>query len=64
LGGCRQPFETLQSIQLAIKGNTLILDIKPFFEQTVDLTMIQRVMIPGKLAQSYCQELSKSFRSE
>jgi len=64
LGGYRQPFETLQSIQLAIKGNTLILDIKPFFEQTVDLTMIQRVMIQGKLAQSYCQELSKSFRSE
>ena len=64
LGGYRQPFETLEYIHLAIKGNTLILDIKPFFEQTVDFPLVQRVMIPGKLAQSYCRELSKSFRSE
>ncbi|MEN9988354.1 MAG: hypothetical protein RLZZ585_1393 [Bacteroidota bacterium] len=64
LGGYRHPFETQESIQLTIQGNTLILDIKPFFEQTVDLTLIQRVMIPGRLAQSYCRELSKSFRSE
>jgi hypothetical protein len=64
LGGYRAPFETVQSIQLPILGNKLILDIKPFFEQTVDLPLIQRVMIPGNMAQSYCQELSKSFRSE
>ncbi len=64
LGGYRQPFETLEYIQIPIKGNTLILDIKPFFEKTVDLPLIQRVMIPGNMAQSYCQELSKSFRSE
>jgi hypothetical protein len=64
LGGYREPFETVESIQLPILGNKLILDIKPFFEQTVDLPLIQRVMIPGKMAQSYCQELSKSFRSE
>jgi hypothetical protein len=64
LGGYRQPFETNESIDLAIKGNSLILDIKPFFEQTVDFLLVQRVMIPGKLAQSYCRELSKSFRSE
>jgi hypothetical protein len=64
LGGYRQPFETLESIQIPIKGNTLILDIKPFFEQTVDFTLVQRVMIPGKLAQSFCREVSKSFRSE
>jgi hypothetical protein len=64
LGGYRQPFETLEAIHLPINGNTLILDIKPFFEQTVDLALIQRVMIPGRLAQSYCRELSKSFRSE
>ena len=64
LGGYRQPFETLEAIQIPIKGNTLILDIKPFFEQTVDFPLVQRVMIPGKLAQSYCRELSKSFRSE
>lgn len=64
LGGYRDPFETVESIQLPIHGNKLILDIKPFFEQTVDLPLIQRVMIPGKMAQCYCQELSKSFRSE
>jgi hypothetical protein len=64
LGGYRQPFETLVPIQLAINGNTLILDIKPFFQKTVDFTSVQRVMIPGKIAQSYCLELSKSFRSE
>ena len=64
LGGYREPFETVESIQLPILGNKLILDIKPFFEQTVDLPMIQRVMIPGKMAQSYCRNLSKSFRSE
>jgi hypothetical protein len=64
LGGYRQPFETLEAIQIPIKGNTLILDIKPFFEQTVDFPLVQRVMIPVKLAQSYCRELSKSFRSE
>lgn len=64
LGGYREPFETVESIQLPILGNKLILDIKPFFEQTVDLPLIQRVMIPGKMAQSYCRNLSKSFRSE
>lgn len=64
LGGYRQPFETLLPVQLAIHGNKLILDIKPFFEQTVDFPLVQRIMIPGKLAQSYCRELSKSFRSE
>ena len=64
LGGYREPFETVESIQLPILGNKLILDIKPFFEQTVDLPLIQRVMIPGNMAQYYCQELSKSFRSE
>jgi hypothetical protein len=64
LGGYRQPFETLLPIQLAINGNKLILDIKPFFEQTVDFTSVQRVMIPGKIAQSFCRELSKFFRSE
>ncbi len=64
LGGYRLPFETLLPIQLAIHGNKLILDIKPFFEQTVDFTSVQRIMIPGKIAQSYCRELSKSFRSE
>ncbi len=64
LGGYRQPFETLEAIQIPIKGNTLILDIKPFFEQTVDFPLVQRVIIPGKLAQSYCRELSKSFRTE
>ena len=64
LGGYRQPFETTQSIQNPIKGNKLILDIKPFFEQTVDFTLVQRVMIPGEIAQSYCRELSKSFRTE
>jgi hypothetical protein len=64
LGGYRQPFETLVPIELVIKGNTLILDIQPFFEQTVDFSSVQRVMIPGKLAQSYCRELSKSFRTE
>jgi hypothetical protein len=64
LGGYRQPFETNESINLAIKGNTLILDIKPFFEQAVDFPLVQRVLIPGKLAQSYCRELSKNFRSE
>jgi hypothetical protein len=64
LGGYRAPFETVESIQLPILGNKLILDIKPFFEQTVDLPLIQRVMIPGKMAHSYCRNLSKSFRSE
>ena len=64
LGGYREPYETVESIQLPILGNKLILDIKPFFEQTVDLPLIQRVMIPGKMAQSYCRNLSKSFRSE
>ncbi len=64
LGGYRQPFKTIESIHLAIKGNTLILDIKPFFEQTVDFQEVKHVMIPGKLAQSYCRELSKLFRSE
>lgn len=64
LGGYREPFETVESIQLPILGNKLILDIKPFFEQTVDLPLIQRVMIPGKMAQSYCRNLSKSFRTE
>jgi hypothetical protein len=64
LGGYRQPFETLIPIQLDIKGNTLILDLKPFFDHTVDFSSVQRVMIPGKIAQSYCLELSKSFRTE
>ena len=64
LGGYRRPFETLVPIQLAILGNTLILDIKPFFERTVDFSLVQRVMIPGKIAQNYCRDLSKYFRTE
>ena len=64
LGGYHEPFETLNSIQLPIHGNKLILDIKPFFEQTLDLKLIQRVMIPGKNAQDYCRNLSKYFRTE
>jgi hypothetical protein len=64
LGGYRQPFETIVPIQLVIKGNNLILDIKPFFEHTVDFQEVQRVMIPVRMAKTYCQELSKLFRSE
>ncbi len=64
LGGYRQPFETIVPIQLDIKGNNLILDIKPFFDHTVDFHEVQRVMIPGRLAKTYCLELSKLFRSE
>lgn len=64
LGGYRQPFETLVPIEIGIRGNTLILDIKPFFEQMVDFTLIQRVMIPGRIAQLYSLDLSKAFRFE
>jgi hypothetical protein len=64
LGGYRKPFATLVPIQLDLKGNTLILDVKPFFDHTVDFSSVQRIMIPGEIAQSYCRELSKFFRSE
>jgi hypothetical protein len=64
LGGYRQPFETQVPIQLDIIGNKLILDIKPFFEHTVDFLTVPRVMIPGKIAKTYCLDLSKSFHSE
>ena len=64
LGGYRQPVETVLPMEIKIKGNKLILNIKPFFDQTVDFQQVQRVMIPGKMAKTYCQELAKFFRSE
>lgn len=64
LGGYRQPFETVLPIEIKIKGNKLILNIKPFFEHTFNFQEVQRVMIPGRIAQTYCQELAKFFRSE
>jgi hypothetical protein len=64
LGGYRQPFETVLPIELPIIGNQLILNIKPFFEHTVNFQKVQRVMIPGRIAQWYCQELTEHFRSE
>jgi hypothetical protein len=64
LGGYRRPFTTMTSIELPIKGNSLILDLKPFFEQSIELSNGQKIMVPGKVAQQYCHELSKYFRSE
>jgi hypothetical protein len=64
LGGYRQPFETVLSIELPIIGNKLILNIKPFFEHSVDFQKVQRVIIPGRIAQWYCQEIREHFRSE
>ena len=64
VNGAGQPFETVLPIELPIIGNQLILNIKPFFEHTVNFQKVQRVMIPGRIAQWYCQELSEHFRSE
>jgi hypothetical protein len=64
LGGYRQPFETVLPIELPIIGNKLILNVKPFFEHSVNFQKVQRVMIPGRIAQWYCQELSEHFRTE
>jgi len=64
LGGYRQPYETMVPVELVLKGTHLILDLKPFFENTVNFQQAQRIMIPGKTAKDYCQKLSPYFYSE
>ena len=64
LGGYRQPFATMTTVEIPIHGNSLILDLKSFFEHDIPISEGQKIMIPGKDAQQYCHELSKYFRSE
>lgn len=61
LGGYRKPLDTMVPISLDITGKTLVLDLKPFFENSVNFDEIQRIMIPGKLSKSYCQSIASHF---
>ncbi|MEY3586163.1 MAG: hypothetical protein RLZZ243_1227 [Bacteroidota bacterium] len=61
LGGYRKPHETRIPMLLVIQGDTVILDMKPFFEQVAHLEVVQRIMIPSPLAKSYCQFIARNF---
>jgi len=61
LGGYRKPTETRLPMSMEIHGDTLVLDLKPFFEQAVQLKEVQRIMIPGAIAKSYCQFIARNF---
>lgn len=61
LGGYRKPNETRIPMSLEIDGDTLALNLQPFFEQAASLKDVQRIMIPGALAKSYCQFISRNF---
>jgi hypothetical protein len=61
LGGYRKPNETKVPMTIEMKGDTLVLDLKPFFEQASNLENVQRIMIPSPLAKSYCQFIARNF---
>jgi hypothetical protein len=61
LGGYRKPNETMVPMTIEMKGDTLVLDLKPFFEQVSNLENVQRIMIPSPLAKSYCQFIARYF---
>lgn len=61
LGGYRQPYKTNVPITLVIHGDTLVLDLRAFFEQAKPLENQQRIMIPGILAKNYCQFIAGQF---
>jgi hypothetical protein len=61
LGGYRKPNETMIPMSMEVHGDTLVLDLKPFFEQAVQLKEVQRIMIPGAIAKSYCQFIALNF---
>jgi len=61
LGGYRKPNETKVPMTIEMKGDTLVLDLQPFFEQVAHLEEVQRIMIPCPLAKSYCQFIARNF---
>ena len=64
LGGYRKPNETMVHVTIEMKGDILVLDLKPFFEKDAQLEQVQRIMIPSPLAKSYCQSIAYYFYSK
>jgi hypothetical protein len=64
IGGYRNPNKTYFSVELPLIGNTLKLDLKPLFTETIEFQHESIIMIPSPNAKIIAESASHLFSIE